>query len=108
MIGRKNGLFANTPKGAHSSALIYSLVETAKENDLNPLTYLTYLFERLPNINLKDPIAVDALLPWSDVVQSRCRVPEKPVPPASLASLIPMISPSANRRKVANVGRLRI
>lgn len=83
VIGRKNWLFANTPHGAHSSATIYSLVETAKENNLNPLTYLTYLFERLPNIDLKDCIAVDALLPWSDAVQARCHVPAKPSRPIS-------------------------
>jgi len=83
VIGRKNWLFANTPAGARSSATIYSLVETAKENGLNPLAYLTYLFERLPNINLKDPTAVDELLPWSAEVQSRCHVPVKPARPAA-------------------------
>ena len=82
VIGRKNWLFANTPGGARSSATIYSLVETAKENGLNPLTYLTYLFERLPNINPKDPDAVDELLPWSAAVQERCRIPSKPSRPA--------------------------
>ena len=56
-------------------------METAKENGLNPFTYLTYLFERLPNINLKDPTAVDELLPWSDPVQTRCRVSVKPTRP---------------------------
>ena len=82
VIGRKNWLFANTPRGATSSAIIYSLIETAKENGLNPTAYLTYLFEQLPNINLKDPKAVDELLPWSDAVQSTCRVPSKPTRPA--------------------------
>jgi transposase len=82
VIGRKNWLFANVPRGAHSSATIYSLVETAKENGLNPLTYLTFLFERLPNLNLKDSTAVDELLPWSDTVQARCRIPAKPTRPA--------------------------
>jgi transposase len=82
VIGRKNWLFANTPAGARSSATIYSLVETAKENGLNPFTYLTYLFEQLPNINLKDTTEVDALLPWSASVQSRCHVPAKPTRPA--------------------------
>jgi len=86
VIGRKNWLFANTPGGARSSATIYSLVETAKENGLNPLTYLTYLFERLPNINTKDPDAVDELLPWSAAVQERCRVPSKPSRPACSVS----------------------
>ena len=81
VVGRKNWLFANTPRGARSSATIYSLVESAKENALNPLTYLTYLFERLPNINLKNPEAVDELLPWSELIQAKCRVPSKPARP---------------------------
>jgi transposase len=81
VIGRKNWLFANTPGGARSSATIYSLMETAKENGLNPFAYLTYLFERLPNINLKDPVAVDELLPWSAAVQALCHVPDKPTCP---------------------------
>ena len=82
VIGRKNWLFANTPRGATSSAIIYSLIETAKENGLNPTAYLTYLFEQLPNINRKDPKAVDELLPWSEAVPSICRVPSKPTRPA--------------------------
>lgn len=65
VIGRKNWLFSNTPKGADASAIIYSIVETAKENDLNPFPYLEYLFEKLPNIDLKDSFAVELLLPWS-------------------------------------------
>jgi transposase len=81
VIGRKNWLFANTPRGARSSAILYSLVETAKENGLNPLPYLTYLFEQLPNIDRKDPEAVDRLLPWSDAVQARFRIPSKPTRP---------------------------
>jgi transposase len=44
VIGRKNWLFSNTPRGAQSSAITYSIVETAKENGLNPYQYLTYLF----------------------------------------------------------------
>jgi len=82
VVGRKNWLFANTPRGARSSAIIYSIVESAKENDLVPLAYLTYLFEQLPNINLKDPDALDRLLPWSEAVQAKCRVPSKPTRPA--------------------------
>jgi transposase len=81
VIGRKNWLFANTSSGARSSAIIYSLIETAKQNNLNPFPYLTYLFEQLPNINLKDPAALDLLLPWSVPVQARCSVPPKPTRP---------------------------
>lgn len=78
VIGRKNWLFANTARGARSSAILYSMVETAKENGLSPFAYLTHLFEQLPNINLKDPAALDLLLPWSETVQAKCRVPSKP------------------------------
>jgi len=48
VIGRKNWLFAGTPDGAKASADIYSLIETAKANNLEPYKYLRYLFERLP------------------------------------------------------------
>ena len=47
-IGRKNWLFAGSPEGAQASAALYSLVETAKANDLEPYRYLRFLFERLP------------------------------------------------------------
>ena len=39
-------------KGAKSSAIVYSIVETAKENGLNPFSYLNYLFEELPNMDI--------------------------------------------------------
>ena len=54
VIGRKNWLFAFSPAGATASATIYSLVETAKENGLHPFTYLTYLFEQLPDCKTTD------------------------------------------------------
>lgn len=79
VIGRKNWLFSNTQKGATSSATIYSIVETAKENGLNPFEYLTYLFEQLPNIDIKDQSAIDILLPWSVNLPDRCRVPNKTI-----------------------------
>ncbi len=47
-IGRKNWLFSGSPAGASASALIYSLIETAKANGLEPYGYLRFLFERLP------------------------------------------------------------
>lgn len=47
-VGRKNWLFAGSPAGARASANLYSLVETAKANDLEPYRYLRFLFERLP------------------------------------------------------------
>lgn len=77
VIGRKAWLFSNTPKGANASAKIYSVVETAKENDLNPFMYLTYLLERLPNIDLHDKNIIDELLPWSNKLPDSCYVKKK-------------------------------
>lgn len=65
VMGRKNWLFSNTPRGAEASAKIYSIIETAKENGLNPFHYLTYLFEQLPNLEEQTEQALDTLLPWS-------------------------------------------
>ncbi|MBL5855379.1 transposase domain-containing protein, partial [Bacillus sporothermodurans] len=70
--GRKNFLFSNTPKGARASAIMYSIVETAKENGLNPYYYLRYLFEKLPNIDLTDKNALDKVLPWSTTLPIVC------------------------------------
>jgi transposase len=64
IIGRKNFLFCNTPRGAKASAVIYSIIEMAKENGLNPYEYLKILFERLPNMDTNDAEAIDALMPW--------------------------------------------
>jgi transposase len=69
VIGRKNFLFCNTPRGARASALIYSIVETAKENGLNPYAYLNYLFEKLPNLDSRDDATLDQLLPWNAKLQ---------------------------------------
>jgi transposase len=77
VIGRKNWIFSNTPKGANASAIVYSVVETAKENGLNPLTYLTYLFEKLPNIDIQDQNELDNYLPWSATLPLTCRVFKK-------------------------------
>lgn len=65
VIGRKNWLFSKSPKGATASGVIYSILETAKANKVKPFHYLTYLFEKLPNIDLKDRSQLDALLPWA-------------------------------------------
>ena len=74
VIGRKNWLFANTPRGAKTSAIIYSIVETAKENGLNPFDYLKFIFERIKNIDPGDPSAIDSLLPWSETVQTALKI----------------------------------
>jgi len=61
VIGRKNWLFSYTENGANASAILYSLVETAKANGLIPFDYLKFLFEELP----KEPDDLDYLLPWN-------------------------------------------
>ena len=47
VIGRKNWLFAGSPKGAHASAAIYTLIENAKANGVEPYRYLRFLIENL-------------------------------------------------------------
>ena len=61
-IGRKNGMFANSQAGAKASANLYSLIETAKANNLNPYDYLKVIFTRLPNCQTVEEI--EMLLPW--------------------------------------------
>ena len=73
VIGRKNWLFANSSRGAQASATVYSIVETAKENGLNPAAYLAYLLEQLPNIDVKDNTGLDLLMPWTEPVQTKFR-----------------------------------
>jgi transposase len=63
VLGRKNWLFAGTPRGAEASALLYSLIETAKANNCEPYCYLRHIFEHLPKANsIAD---YEALLPWN-------------------------------------------
>lgn len=62
VVGRKNWLFSNTPRGAHASAVMYSLVESAKANKLEPYAYLRFLFDQLPKA-ADNPAALRALLP---------------------------------------------
>ena len=54
VMGRKNWLFANTPAGAQSSSVIYSLIETAKENELDPYRYLTWILKEAPKLAQRD------------------------------------------------------
>jgi transposase len=65
VIARKNFLFANTPSGAMSSAILCSLIETAKENQIDPYLYLTYVFSKAPTLDMNNPKDVRSLLPTS-------------------------------------------
>ena len=69
-IGKKNWMFHNTANGASSSALVYSISETAKLNNLRPYYYFKYILTELPkhcdekrNI---DTAKLDYLMPWSE------------------------------------------
>lgn len=66
VLGRKAWLFADTPAGAEASARLYSLIETAKANGLEPYTYLRRVLEELPvAIAANDDAAITQLLPWN-------------------------------------------
>lgn len=72
-VGRRGWLFADTPKGAEASAISYSIVETAKANNLNIFQYLNYLFKSLPNINFTEhPKLLEQYLPWSESLPECC------------------------------------
>jgi len=72
VMGRKNWLFCNTPKGARASSVIYSIIETAKENGLKPFDYLKLLFESIPNSTTAQ---LDSFMPWSNSLPPECRTP---------------------------------
>ena len=77
VIGRKNFLFANTAKGATASANIYSIVETAKANNLVIERYLTYLFDNLSKIDISDSEAIENLMPWSNKIPEDIKIKDK-------------------------------
>ena len=75
VMGRKNWLFANTPVGAQSSAVIYSLIETAKENKLDPHRYLLWVLQSAPVLSQADEFWAEKLLPAN--APQECHVPQK-------------------------------
>ncbi len=70
VIGRKNWLFSNTQKGAKASSVVYSVIQTAIENGLDPFRYLKLLFEALPNSTTN---RISELLPWASEPQEKCK-----------------------------------
>ena len=70
-MGRKNWLFANTPAGAQSSAVIYSLIETAKENQLDPLLWV---LRSAPVLSQTDENWAKKLLPWNVPAEYRAKL----------------------------------
>ena len=62
-VGRRNWLFADTPRGARASATVYSLIETAKANGLEPYDYLRHVLKHIAAADTLEKI--EALLPWN-------------------------------------------
>lgn len=73
VTGRKNWLFSDTDKGADASARCYSMIESAKRNNLNVFGYLSYLLKILPQLG-KNPSVdeLDKLMPWADGLPEYC------------------------------------
>jgi len=77
VIGRKNWLFSNTPNGARASAVYYSLVETARENGLNPFEYLSWIFTHAPNLGKPGYVsAIEDFLPGSAKIPQKVFIPK--------------------------------
>ena len=66
VMGRKNWLFANTPGGAQASSVIYSLIETAKENSLDPYHYLLWVLQNAPQLSETDEA-------WAEIRYNKLR-----------------------------------
>jgi len=75
---RRAWLFADTPKGASANAVLYTIVESARANDLDVYMYLKYLLEEMPNNHhLEHPEILDQYLPWSPELPDKCRLKQK-------------------------------
>ena len=75
-VGRKNWMTINTINGAQASAIIYSIVETARANGLNVYYYIKYLLTELPKFIDKDgnieQSNLEPLMPWSSSLPAEC------------------------------------
>ena len=77
-IGKKNWVMIDTVAGAKSSAIIYSIAETAKANNLKPYDYFEYLLTEIPkHLDDTDRNFLDDMLPWSPNLPVNCRKPGK-------------------------------
>lgn len=73
-VGKKNWMMIDTIAGADSSAIIYSIAETAKANNLKPYDYFEYLLTEIPkHLDEKSSNFCEDLLPWSDKLPANCR-----------------------------------
>lgn len=79
-IGKKNWVMIDTVAGAKSSAIIYSIAETAKANNLKPYDYFEHLLSEIPkHLDDTDRSFLDDLLPWSPKLPANCRKTGKEV-----------------------------
>ena len=77
-IGKKNWEMIDTVNGATSSAIIYSIAETAKANQLKPYEYFEYLLTEIPkHMDDKNSNFLEELLPWSETLPENIRKPQK-------------------------------
>ena len=77
-IGRKNWQLIDTIRGAENSAIIYSIAETAKANDLKPYEYFEYLLTEIPkHMEDTDLSFLDDLLPWSENLPEKIKKTNK-------------------------------
>lgn len=76
VVGRKNFLFCDTAAGARASVIVYTVLETAKANGINPEAYLNHLLTVLPERFAENPKApVDDLMPWAEGIRERYTMP---------------------------------
>ena len=71
VTGRKNFLFHDTEDGAAASAIVLSLIETAKANNLNIYQYLYTLLLYMPDYK-EEPAGIEQLMPWSEFIKESC------------------------------------
>lgn len=77
-VGKKNWKLIDTVHGAEASAILYSIVETAKANDLNIYQYFKYLLTEIPKyMDNTDLCFIDSMLPWSKQLPAECRKKNK-------------------------------
>lgn len=63
VIGRKNWLYSGSPRGAEASCFFFSMIETAKQNDIEPFWYLKWLIEQA--VTMGSEMAPEKFLPWN-------------------------------------------
>ena len=71
VVGRKNWLFCDSQDGATASAIIFSLIETAKANDIEPYKYINYLLDSRPSVDMSDD-ELAQFAPWSENCKKQC------------------------------------